>query len=246
MKKIRSLFLCFLVLLALSVPALAEEDEAPPDWLLSEEDKEALAAAEESEEAGKTEESLPDTPDESAGTKDDDIASGDRVPEPVEDSPDDEYPVGSIIDAAGNVWSQSGQLLSPGAAPSDVEAQAVDPEVAEVTLDVLYQALAAVAEDTSEIAGNTGTAYVADLRPQDSPVQAISGLKALVASIFGEYTPITTTSVITQTVGNDTYQYLVETVAPGSAGVDYEWLAGVLLFAILLYCLMRLLGGILK
>ena len=91
-----------------------------------------------------------------------------------------------------------------------------------------------------------GTAYVTDLRPKDASPAVLDGLKALVTSIFGEYTPVTTTSVITQTVGDDTYQYLVETVAPGSAGVDYEWLAGVALFAILLYCLMRLLGGILK
>ena len=65
-------------------------------------------------------------------------------------------------------------------------------------------------------------------------------------SIFGEYTPVTTTSVVSQTVGNDTHQYLVETVAPGAAGVDYEWIAGVLLFAIMLFCLMKLVGGVLK
>ena len=41
-------------------------------------------------------------------------------------------------------------------------------------------------------------------------------------------------------------QYLVETVASGAAGVDYEWLAGVFLFGILLFCLMKLLGGVLK
>ena len=68
----------------------------------------------------------------------------------------------------------------------------------------------------------------------------------LVSSLFGDYTPVTTTSVVTQTVGLDTYQYLVETVAPGAAGVDYEWLSGVLLFALLLFCFMKLLGGVLK
>ncbi len=53
-------------------------------------------------------------------------------------------------------------------------------------------------------------------------------------------------SVVSQTVGNDTQQYLIETVAPGASGVDYEWVAGVLLFAIMLFCLMKLLGGVLK
>ena len=47
-------------------------------------------------------------------------------------------------------------------------------------------------------------------------------------------------------MGENVNQYLVETVAPGAAGVDYEWLAGVFLFGILLFCLMKLLGGVLK
>ena len=84
------------------------------------------------------------------------------------------------------------------------------------------------------------------LRPASPPVEVLTGLKSLVTSIFGEYTPVTTTSIVSQTVGNDTHQYLVETVAPGAAGVDYEWLSGVFLFGILLFCFMKLLGGVLK
>ena len=84
------------------------------------------------------------------------------------------------------------------------------------------------------------------VRPSEAPVEVLDGLKALVTSVFGEYTPITTTSVITETVGDETHQYLVETVAPGAAGVDYEWLAGVFLFGILLFCLMKLLGGVIS
>lgn len=44
----------------------------------------------------------------------------------------------------------------------------------------------------------------------------------------------------------ETAQYLIETVPDGAAGVDYEWLAGVFLFGILLCSLMRLLGCVLK
>ena len=98
----------------------------------------------------------------------------------------------------------------------------------------------------AQAAGNKLIAITYDDGPGRYTDQLLDGLKALISSIFGEYTPITTTSVITETVGNDTRQYLVETVAPGAAGVDYEWLAGVFLFGILLYCLMRLLGGVLK
>ena len=98
----------------------------------------------------------------------------------------------------------------------------------------------------TDIAKDPAVWYVQDLRPAEPPASAAGGLKSLVTSIFGEYTPVASTTVITQTVDNDTYQYLIETVPDGAAGVDYEWLAGVFLFGILLYCLMRLLGGVLK
>lgn len=88
--------------------------------------------------------------------------------------------------------------------------------------------------------------YVEDLRPAAAPVDVLTGLKSMATSIFGEYAPVTTTSVISETVGNETRQYLVETVAPGAAGVDYEWIAGVALFGIMLFCLMKLLGGAIK
>ena len=106
--------------------------------------------------------------------------------------------------------------------------------------------LAVIAGLVEDIAQEQPVWYVEDLRPTDPAVTVPDGLKALVSSLFGDYTPVTTTSVVTQTVGLDTYQYLVETVAPGAAGVDYEWLSGVLLFALLLFCFMKLLGGVLK
>ena len=106
--------------------------------------------------------------------------------------------------------------------------------------------LAVIAGLVEDIAQEQPVWYVEDLRPTDPAVTVPDGLKALVTSVFGEYTPITTTSVITETVGDETHQYLVETVAPGAAGVDYEWLAGVFLFGILLFCLMKLLGGVIS
>lgn len=71
-------------------------------------------------------------------------------------------------------------------------------------------------------------------------------LKSLIISIFGEYTPVMTTAIVTETVDNETTTTLFDVVAGGAAGVDYAWIAGVFLFGILLFCLMKLLGGILK
>lgn len=75
---------------------------------------------------------------------------------------------------------------------------------------------------------------------------SVSDLKSLIVSIFGEYTPVNTTMAITETVDNTVTTTLVDAVASGAAGVDYEWLAGVFLFGIMLFCLFKLLGGILS
>ena len=74
----------------------------------------------------------------------------------------------------------------------------------------------------------------------------LADLKSLIISIFGDYSPVMTTSTVTETVDGITTTTLIETVAEGAAGVDYAWIAGVFLFGILLFCLMKLLGGILK
>ncbi len=79
----------------------------------------------------------------------------------------------------------------------------------------------------------------------DTP-EVLTGLKALVVSLFGEYTPVTTKTPITQEVEGVPTTIYIETVAEGAAGVDYEWIAGVLTFSILLFSLMKLVGVFLK
>ena len=48
------------------------------------------------------------------------------------------------------------------------------------------------------------------------------------------------------TVDGETVTTIIDVVAPGAAGVDYVWLSGVLLFALMLFCLFKLLGGIIS
>lgn len=72
----------------------------------------------------------------------------------------------------------------------------------------------------------------------------LDGLKAVIRSVFGAYEPVTTTAVYTETVDGETVTTLVDVVAEGSAGVDYEYIAGVFLFGIMLFCMFKLLGGI--
>lgn len=163
-----------------------------------------------------------------------------------------QYPDRVRVDLAGNIYSLDGELLSPGTTP----AQGPDEDGTLLPDELVYpddfpaatdpDTLAVIAGPGSDVATDPPVWYVEDLRPADPPAEVSTGLKSLVTAIFGEYTPVTTTSVLSETVGTDTLQYLVETVASGTAGVDYEWIAGVVLFAIMLYCLMKLLGGVLK
>ena len=223
MKKLLTVLLCICLLCAHSVTALAESQPNFEDFATAEEYEAAYLAwyAAEVERAAQ-ENAVPE--------------SEDTAHEPVSDAPappmdavsNDRYPLGSYVDPSGHVYSASGTLLSPPVAPSaEASVEAAPPVEASAEVDTLA-VIAGLVEDIA----------------QDQPVP--DGLKALVSSLFGDYTPVTTTSVVTQTVGLDTYQYLVETVAPGAAGVDYEWLSGVLLFALLLFCFMKLLGGVLK
>ena len=222
MKQILSVFLCALVLFSLTVPALADED-SPPDWLYpvgaspSGEDADdppdwlypagTIPAAKEPEEADESDpepppapvsEPEPDpAPAESVGEKNVSNTSGnppDHAAAPVDPSPSGGYPVGSYITPSGQVWSPSGEILSP----PDAEAETLD-EISPPPLDVLDRS-----DSSGQMAVTPGTAYVTDLRPKDASPAVLDGLKALVTSIFGEYTPVTTTSVITQTVGDDT------------------------------------------
>lgn len=100
---------------------------------------------------------------------------------------------------------------------------------------------------TEEILVEIPAVYtINDMRSSGESSDVVSGLKALIVSIFGEYTPVTTSAAVTETVDGVTTTTLIDVVASGAAGVDYAWIAGVALFGILLYCVMRIFGTVLK
>lgn len=71
---------------------------------------------------------------------------------------------------------------------------------------------------------------------------AREGLAGLINSIFGEYTPRTyTTSTYIDGEAVETTE-----IVPGLAGLDWSWLCGVALFALMLYSVLRLFGGVLR
>lgn len=71
-------------------------------------------------------------------------------------------------------------------------------------------------------------------------------MRDLIVSIFGQYTP--NTYVSTQYVDIDGTLTAVTTqiIPSGTAGVDWAYVAGVVLFAIVLYSVFRIIGSVFK
>ncbi len=74
-------------------------------------------------------------------------------------------------------------------------------------------------------------------------VGTYTSLVDAVNSLFGRYNP--RTHVVTTYLSDGTTVETVE-VLPGLAGLDYAWLASVLLFALALYCIFRMIGGLFR
>lgn len=68
-------------------------------------------------------------------------------------------------------------------------------------------------------------------------------MKSIIVQIFGIYQPLTTDLPVLD--GSGTIQ-VYNVIPSGFAGVDWQWIAGVFLFGIVLYSLFRIIGTILK
>lgn len=70
-----------------------------------------------------------------------------------------------------------------------------------------------------------------------------SSIPAVLVSLFGEYQPRTQT-VTEHLADGSTVEYTQ--IVDGVAGIDWTWIASVSLFAMFLYCLLRMIGGCLR
>ena len=64
-------------------------------------------------------------------------------------------------------------------------------------------------------------------------------MRDLIISIFGQYQPVMTSVELSDGT-------LTQVVASGAAGVDWVYIGGVLLFALTLYCVLRILGAVIS
>lgn len=74
----------------------------------------------------------------------------------------------------------------------------------------------------------------------DQPNESMSGI---VASVFGTYSPKTQTVSLTLDNG---MVVTSQEIIPGVAGMDWHWIAGVFLFAVVLWSFFRFMGVIFK
>lgn len=73
-------------------------------------------------------------------------------------------------------------------------------------------------------------------------------MRDLIISIFGLYQPITYTSTETfyTTEGAVLSETVTEYVAHGAAGVDWTYVLGVVAFLVVLYSILRIIGGVIS
>ncbi len=241
MKKFLSLLLALLLLLALTVPALAEETE----------DAEVIETSEES-------------------ASDDTPSSSETAPAPVpEPEPEPDPAPAPDPEPEPDPVPTPDPVPEPDPAPTPDPLPDVDPgpspvlpeppaenqppvEVPPVDLDTpagpggLDSPTYGVAETPAgdiiiEEHSYTRTVDILGL-PVSFSLDDLT-MRSALAAIFGEYTPKT------QTVSTYYDGQLLDTsteYVPGVAGMDMEWIAGVIVFAVLLYCFMKLLGGVFK
>lgn len=68
---------------------------------------------------------------------------------------------------------------------------------------------------------------------------------SLIYDLFGSYSPVTysDTSLVWDSVNEEFITIVNDVIPSGLAGVDWPWIAGVFLFAIMLHGLLRIIGG---
>ena len=228
MKKFLSLFLALLLVFSLSIPALAVETGGDSD--------------------NSSEASVPD-PEPSPVPSPEPVPAPEPVPEPVPSSPESDTP--STPDTIPDI----DPAPDPALPETPAESGENNVPVENPPVDVADPGVSSVGDSLGELPFDVTTtpsgdviieehSYTRTVNILDSSFfDDLPTMRSVLVSIFGEYQPKT------QTVSTYYDGQLMESsteYVPGIAGMDMEWIAGVIVFTVLLYCLMKLLGGMVK
>lgn len=148
-----------------------------------------------------------------------------------------------------SVFAEEGEVQDPPQETVTVETEADDKNiVVNVTLPVVAapEVTPSVTPEMEElpeinVVNDVFAPYAASAL--DDVSAPSTALVETIIEVFGEYHPRTQT--VTQQLTDGTIVTYQE-VVPGLAGLDWPWLAGVGLFALFLYGLLRMIGGLLK
>lgn len=126
------------------------------------------------------------------------------------------------------------EFVSPE--PEPVEDVSPEPsvDVDELTSAALLAAAEALSADDSDEMVLTDINVLSAVAPVTSA--DANGLKAVVLSLFGDYDPVVVEYRYTS--GNGSYQNVLAEAQP-----DYPWIAGALIFLVIVYCLFKAGGA---
>lgn len=130
----------------------------------------------------------------------------------------------------------------PVAADPDVEPDAELVESPEDDMELNVVDDTSFEESGASVVSIDSSAVVVKDIVDRADVERTSLLDAVYA-LFGEYTP--RTYVVTTYLDDGTEIQSTE-VIPGLAGLDYDWIAGVSVFVLALYCIFRMIGGMFR
>ena len=248
MNKFRPFLAFLLVGLLLSVPVFADDDtgDTSPDTPSASED--ASSAPEDSASApDPTPPSSEDSafiPDPAPPPPEDSASAPDPSPLPPEDVPPDTAPVDPP--ASTETPPENPDVVPP-------------PDISFDTYNPAYVGSGGAIESFQTTSDNGTSVVLVDVQSHDMiSVSSVGVLDAsaysledgtdnslvqVVRRLFGTYTPRTQT-VTTYYDGQPLS--VDEQIIPGLGGLDWEWITGACLFLLMLYCLFRLLGGVVR
>lgn len=151
-------------------------------------------------------------------------------------------PVGAVDSSAGDVAQASPDSLeaSPSVVVQGISSADILSALSGALADLLYQGdlqeVSAISVPLSDVDSGIAPAYVIDDGTTGEPAGT---LKSLLVKIIGPYNPVIVQyRYQTSTSGN--YSYLRE------IQLDYVWIASAALFALMVFCIFRLGGALLR
>lgn len=227
MKRLLPLLLALFLAASLTVPAFAEEDDGNPSPDVSSSDT-----------------SIPSSSDDTGTASDGPAAdpSGSIEEPPADDTSPGTDTMDTTVSADTTTADDGGVTVNVTIQQGETP---TDPAVSE-NPEIPFEDIPVSVLDTPEDPSAYRTFNVVSPN-DDEAVPSPDGstvMADVVVSILGEYQRKTQTVTEMDSEGN--ILAVSTEIVPGLAGLDYEWIAGAVFFALFLFSIMKLIGGLIK